>query len=283
MNWSRLALITCLVAASPPLARAEEDVASVVDTEHIFGFTEGTDIGDKGERELEIATTGLFGKSGSFVALGTESTLRYGVADGFRTSLGMITDYHYVRNSSDSADRAFYGFGGLTSEFRWTLQERDKSPFGLVLSFAPEWRQRDSVYGAPLSYWALPIGVLVDKALIEKKFYVAMNAFYQPNFTHPIPGGPWSTQNASQISVAAAYSVAPRIFIGAEVRQLAQNVNGFMTTRGLYVGPSVYWRVTDSTNLKVAWSAQLPDPGAGRLDLVNYERHQIFFQFATGF
>jgi hypothetical protein len=38
-----------------------------------------------------------------------------------------------------------------------------------------------------------------------------------------------------------------------------------------------------SASLKIAWSAQLPDETSHRLDLVNYERHQIRAQFATGF
>lgn len=283
MIRSRLALISIVLATSPQLARAEEEVASIVDTEHIFGFTEGTDLGAKGERELEIASTGLFGKHGAFAAVGTETTLRYGVGEGFRASLGMVDDYHGIHDSPGLDDRAFFGFGGLTTEFRWTLLERDKAPFGAVLSFAPEWRRRDATSGAPLAYWAMPVGLLFDKALIDKKLYVALNAFYLPNFSHGEAGGPWAVQHGTEVTFAAAYAIAPRIFLGGELRQLAQNADGFMTTRGLFVGPSVYWRLSDSINLKLAWSAQIPDAGSHRLDLVNYERHQIFVQFATGF
>src|SRR5436189_107021 len=67
-----------------------------IDTEHIFGFTEGADIGDKGEKELESTATGRFGKRGSFAALTSETAFRYGVAEGFRASMGTLFDYHRI-------------------------------------------------------------------------------------------------------------------------------------------------------------------------------------------
>ena len=52
---------SCLVVAT--LATSQLARASVVDSEHLFGFTEGADIGKVGEREAETETIGHFGKS----------------------------------------------------------------------------------------------------------------------------------------------------------------------------------------------------------------------------
>lgn len=41
---------------------------AAIDTEHIFGFTEGADIDGKGEREFENTTIGRLGRPGSFAA-----------------------------------------------------------------------------------------------------------------------------------------------------------------------------------------------------------------------
>jgi hypothetical protein len=58
------------VALLSSLALAQEEQAgSAVDSEHIFGFTEGADIGDEGERELESLTIGRLGKQGDFAVL----------------------------------------------------------------------------------------------------------------------------------------------------------------------------------------------------------------------
>src|SRR5262245_9776231 len=43
-------------------SRKHADKAGEVDTEHLFGFTEGSDIGEAGEKELETDSTGRFGK-----------------------------------------------------------------------------------------------------------------------------------------------------------------------------------------------------------------------------
>jgi hypothetical protein len=61
-----LIVLAVLGAASPahgePGKRA--DKAGEVDTEHMFGFTEGSDTGEAGEKELETDSTGRFGKPG---------------------------------------------------------------------------------------------------------------------------------------------------------------------------------------------------------------------------
>jgi len=59
-----------------------------VDTEHIFGFAEGADIGEKGESEFEITANGLAGKTGQYAGILNETALRYVVTDGFRASIG---------------------------------------------------------------------------------------------------------------------------------------------------------------------------------------------------
>jgi hypothetical protein len=62
----------------PSLAHAQEAESSApgaIDTEHIFGFAEGADIGEKGERELEITANGLDGKLGQYVGVLNETAL----------------------------------------------------------------------------------------------------------------------------------------------------------------------------------------------------------------
>jgi len=55
--------IACVVVFAPASAGAEEGF----DTEHIFGFMIGSDVGNPGERELQTETTGRFGKgSGTY-------------------------------------------------------------------------------------------------------------------------------------------------------------------------------------------------------------------------
>jgi len=58
--------------------------AEGIDTEHIFGFMIGTDVGKPGERELQNQTTGRFSKSGGrYRAVGQEFELEFVPAKDF--------------------------------------------------------------------------------------------------------------------------------------------------------------------------------------------------------
>ena len=59
-----VALAACLLALGPAQAHeaANPDEHEELDTEHIFGFTEGACIGEKGEQEIENTAVERFGK-----------------------------------------------------------------------------------------------------------------------------------------------------------------------------------------------------------------------------
>jgi hypothetical protein len=78
----------------PASASAEEACRMArVDTEHIFGFTEGTDIGTKGEIEVEVegAFDARLGKVGSYAAFLNETALRYVATDNLRSYAVFLT------------------------------------------------------------------------------------------------------------------------------------------------------------------------------------------------
>jgi len=102
-----------------------------LDTEHIFGFTEGSDIGYRGEIELESTFVGLFGKVGSFAAVQNETAVRYVVTEGLRLAIGTLFDYRSIYNVPEVDDYAGFKFAGLTAETRWQVLARDSSRLGL--------------------------------------------------------------------------------------------------------------------------------------------------------
>ena len=79
--------------AASDYGQAQESRWQEVDTEHIFGFTEGSDIGGKGEKEFENTTIGHFGRPGSFSVFTNEAAFRYGLVEHFRASFGVLADY----------------------------------------------------------------------------------------------------------------------------------------------------------------------------------------------
>ncbi len=253
-----------------------------VDTEHIFGFAEGADIGEKGERELEFTATGLVGKIGQYVGVTNETAFRYGVADGFRASIGLLTDYHAISGVPDLSDlHALNVFSGVSSEFRWQFLNRFSSPVDLTVSFEPYWRHIDDSTGQNILSYVAPVKLLIDIPLVPEKTFAAFNLSYTSEFMRD--GGAWRQANPVEISLAASTAIAPGVFLGVEVRQLALNQHGFFSGTALFAGPSLYAKLSESVSVKVAWSGQIPAETGGRVDLGNYERQEARATLAIGF
>src|SRR5262245_48476071 len=80
---SALALATAATVGAGTAAGA--GAHAEIDTEHLFGFTEGTDIGTPGERELESDTIGRFRRrNGSYNAVESELEAKYTLSESLR-------------------------------------------------------------------------------------------------------------------------------------------------------------------------------------------------------
>src|SRR5260370_17420627 len=76
--------IVCFSTLLPNCVQAEG-----IDTEHLFGFMIGTDVGSPGEREFQSQTTGRFSKNGGrYRAVGQEFELEFVPAKDFRFEIG---------------------------------------------------------------------------------------------------------------------------------------------------------------------------------------------------
>jgi hypothetical protein len=266
------------------IAEEEKPGGESIDTEHIFGFTEGADIGKKGETEVESGTVLRFGKMSGYSAAENETSYRYVIADHFRVSASTLFDYHSIDGVPGLADRNGFGFAGLASELRWQLLDHDKAPMGMTLSLTPQWHRIDEISGARLESYALPAAVLFDRVLIPDKFFAALNLTYAPGITRTFEG--WRHNSSLEISAAASYAFSPEVFLGAEIRHLSGDSfpqPGLFAAHGLYAGPSAYFKLSDTASVKFAWSVQVPDETTGRLDLREFEHHQLLIQFVKSF
>jgi hypothetical protein len=274
--------ILAIALIVPGAGHTEERIRSAsIDTEHIFGFTEGADVGEKGQRELENTLTGLFGKPGSYAALRNETAFRYGIVDGLRLGLGVTADQHVIRGVPSLDDRAAFAFSGVMGELRWQVLRLDRAPLGLALSMAPQWQRIDELTGQQTESYSLPLTLLADIAPIAETLFAALNLTVAPTYTRLGDGS--QRETPMEASVAGAFALAPGLFLGAEVRHLNHNQQGFLTGHALFVGPSLYVSLSKTVAVKVAWSVQIPDETTGTLDLVNYERNQVRLQLVKGF
>ncbi len=262
-----------------------EDVAGAgqekIETEHIFGFTEGTDIGAKGEREFESTAVGRFGQTGNYTAISNESAYRNVIFDGFRLSFSAFPEYYGVRDIPGLASRSRLDLGGLSSEFRWQVSDRTSFPIGLSLSLMPEWRRLDDPTGASAEGFEMPAAIAIDAALIPDKLFMASNLIYDPSILRS--GGAWERDTSFEASTAASYALTPEVFVGAEIRYVSWDNQGLLSSRGLFAGPSLYLKLSKTMALKVAWSAEISNETVYGPGLPNFERNQAIVLFVKSF
>src|SRR5215213_3576745 len=93
------AAVVSLAALLPASVHAEG-----IDTEHLFAFMIGSDVGNVGEREFQSQTTVRFAKvSGNYRAIGQEFELEFVPARNFRIEVGGTFATHDI-----------FGVSGLT-------------------------------------------------------------------------------------------------------------------------------------------------------------------------
>ena len=256
--------------------------AANFDTEHIFGFAEGSDIGAKGELEIESVSVGSFGAArGSYSNIGNETSFRYVIINELRLSVGSLTDYFNIHNVPGLNDRSAADFSGIITELRWHFLDWRTSPLGLTLSLNPFWRRADPTSGQSSGNYAFPVTLLADSEVIPDKFFTVLNLLYQASLLRP--NGRFEHDDSFTVIAGGSYAISPSVLVGGEVRHENLAQNGTLNAHALYVGPQLFVALGVDLNVKVAWAAQIPDFAAHTLDVTNYQRHQVELQFAYTF
>lgn len=264
-----------LVLASPALG-------SAIDSEHLFGLTEGTDIGAKGEREVELELEGRFGKrSGAYRVFSQASALKLTLTDSFRVAPTVAVDHHHIRGVPGLDDRDSLALGGFAFEMKYRVLDRTVAPVGLTVGLTPSWGRIDGTSGERVNSYGADLRVMVDKELIANKLFGAVNVGAGTGAGESRVTRTWEHDSVFFASASLSGRVSERVFIGGEVRyERAHDGMAFdrFAGQGLFIGPSLYARLTEAIWISVVWSAQIAGNAAGdgrTLDLVNFERHLV--------
>jgi hypothetical protein len=272
------ALIVPMLIQVP--AHGGDDLA--FDTENLFGFLVGTDIGRVGETELETETTGAFGKrSGSFAALSSALSVEYTPSKNLRLEFGALVDHHDISGVLELDDVHRASVQGLAFEMRYRLLDRQQSGIGLSLLAEPHWLRVDDTTGERVAQYGSAFAVLVDKELVAGRIVAAFNLLYEPEVVQSRLTGIWSHEVVAGAGSGLMVQLQPGFSVGAEARYLREYSSlGFDRFAGqaLFIGPNVFYRLSESLRVTAAWNVQaagkaVGDPGA--LDLTNFPRHQI--------
>jgi len=279
-----LIVLAVLVAAGPAHGAAGKraDNTGEVDTEHMFGFTQGSDIGEAGEKELETDSTGRFGKpGGAYNNVATALEAKYSFSDRFRLSAVATVAYYDITGVDGIDDRRHGALQSVSFDARYRLLEREHAPFGLTLSVEPRRGFADEMSGAPGDQYSADFRVLADRELIPGRLFAALNVRYEPEQTRLRRSGETLRESTLGIGAALAMQVMPNVFVGAEARSLRHydglGLNDF-AGQALYIGPTLYATFGERYFISAAWNVQVWGAVAGSsgaLDLVNFERHLL--------
>ncbi len=100
------AAVVCFPVFLPAIGSAAE-----VDTEHMFGFMIGSDVGDVGEREIQSKTTARLSKSGgTYQAVSQALELELVPAKDFRIELGGTLAAYTINNVTGFSDARRFDF-----------------------------------------------------------------------------------------------------------------------------------------------------------------------------
>jgi hypothetical protein len=284
----RAAAISCLLlilAMVPTEART-----ATIETEHLFGFTIGSDVGEAGERELEGSATGRFAKrTGSYNAASGTMSVEYVPIPNLRTELtGAVVGYD-IAGVSGFTDQRYAAFGGVSADIRYRFLDRATAPFGFAVGVEPHWGRADDVTGEPASQYGVDFVAAADWEIVPGRVVAAFNLLYQPETMRSKATGTWSQESIAGVAMAVMAQVRPGIFVGGEARYLRKYEGAgldLLAGQGFFIGPTIYVKLSERAWIAAAWSAQVAGQAttsAGSLDLVNFERRQARLLFGVNF
>jgi hypothetical protein len=283
------ALVAC-AASGPTFAGKVAGSAADVDTEHLFGFTEGSDIGEAGERELESDSTVRSGKTtGAFNDTAPEVEFKYTAFESFRISAAATFAYYDIGGVTGMDDRNQGSLQSLSFNARYRLLDRDRAPFGMTVSVEPHWRFVDETSGAVIEHFGWEGDFLFDRALVPDLLFGALNLHYDTDRSETVAGGGADQQPTLGVFLALAGQAMRGVWIGGEARYFrAYQGAGFEIFSGdaLYLGPTLYMKLGEKIWLSAVFDVQargraVTAPGA--LDLVDFERYQANFRLGFEF
>jgi len=264
--------------------------AEGIDTEHLFGFMIGTDVGGVGEREFQSTTSGRFSKrTAHYRAINQEFELEFVPVRNFRIELGSNFAAHDISGVPGLEDRSQLAWQGVSIDLRYRVFDRDTAPVGFTFAVESHLNRIQETSAAAARNYGTELALAFDRELIPNFAVAALNLIYQPEWTRLSGIGLTEPESTIGAAFGVMTQIGPGLFVGGETRYLRKYEGiGLQQFAGqaLFVGPTAYFQLSQRSRLTGAWSFQgwrrLPQSGLAA-DLQNFERHQARLVFGVSF
>jgi len=279
------AAAVCLAALLPVCVRAEG-----IDTEHLFGFMIGTDVGNVGEREFQSETTGSFGKNGGrYRAIGQEFELEFVPARNFRVEIGSTFASHLISGVPGLDDQRRLSWQGGSLDLRYRFLNRETAPFGLTFAAEAHANRVEETTAEAVRSFGTEFRLAFDRELVPNRVVAAFNLIYEPEWTRFVGNGVMERESTAGVALGLMAQLRPDFLLGGEVRYL-RKYDGIgleeFSGQALFVGPTAYFQLSKYSRLTASWSIQAwgrPAGSTASLDPVNFERQQARLVFGVNF
>ena len=262
-----------------------------IETKYIFGFTDGSDIGNEGEKAIELETTAGFKKrTGKYSAVEQELEYEGVPSQFFAYELSAHGIAHSINNVEGLDDLNSAAFSGLSAKLRYLLIGRGPgSPFGLTISAEPEWARIDGTDGTRTRDFSTTFRIVADTELISNRLYAAANLIYAPEVANAAAAATWERSSMAGLSAALTFRVTPSFAFGGEVEydRIYEGL-AFQALQGnaVFVGPTLHVQIRPKMLLAAAFSTQVAGYAVGdprALDLTNFQHYRANLKFEVEF
>ena len=291
-----LLVTSMLFVAQAALAQPSSDEqpgALEVPGGDIFGFTSPTDVGDLGDTGLAFETTTRIGKrGGTYVSPTLKMQVSRTIAPNLAFAFSPFVTGHRIRSVPDLDDRSSVRFDGFSGEVAYRFLERTgTNPLAATVSVEPRLSLVDAVTGERIRGYSAEFKLFMDAVLVPERLYGAVNLNYNlaTQRSYETPEAGWQDSSGTNLSGALAFQVSEQVFVGVEARYLTAFTGAFLNSfsgHALFAGPNLLVKLSDTADLNIAWTPQIAGRASGvpaRLDLDNFERHQLRVKLAFSF
>jgi hypothetical protein len=264
--------------------------AEGIDTEHIYGFMIGSDVGSPGEREFQAVTTGRFSKqAGTYQAFGQQLELEFVPVKNFRIEVGTTLAAYDIASVPGLVDRTQAGWQGAALDLRYRFLDHETAPFGLTVALESHGNRIDETTASRAQNYGTELTLALERDLIPGLAVATLNLGYQPEWTH-LAGVPTAQQDSTlAVAFGIMAQVRPGFLLGGEARYF-RKYEGIgldeLAGEAFFVGPTAYFQLSERARLTATWSFQAwgrPAGTSATLDLVNFERQQARVIFGINF
>ena len=274
--------VALAIACAPSIVAAEDDEPPkpgqpdnpfyVLDTKNLFGFLEGADVGEKGDRSLEFETTGSFGRAqGLYDSIEQEFIFENTLTDSFGLELGAHLLGQDIQRAADLPGFVGVNFMGASAEFRYLVMRRTADvPIQVTLTAQPEYNSIADA-GRETVDFNTTFRAIADAISSDRRLYGAVNLVYAPDRSR-FAGLALQDTAILSASAALSYRLTPPLMFGAEADY--DRAYGGLGPRGFrgeaaYFGPTFHYQINEMIDLSAAVLVQAP---AGRLDFDDFPR-----------